>query len=357
VVHHLALADVHRRQLTGVQRADAVVDVVLGDVDLGGDLGEDEARVLERPDGLPERLPLGDVGQRQVQRRPRGRDRGDRDREPLLREVGDELPEALPFVAPEQVLHRHADVAEEQLGGVLRVLAELVQVPAACEARHAALQHEQRHAAVPLRGVGLHGRDDEVRVDPVGDERLRTVDDVGVAPVVLAADRGGGHRREVRADPRLGHADGGDQLAGDDPRQPALLLLLGAVGEEVGQADVVVQAQPQAGAGVRGAQQLLAEHGVEPEVAHAAAPVALGDLHAQEALAPGGGEQLAGDDSRGAPGVDVRDDLLVDEGADGRAERVVVVVVQGAPHAGLLAPGDPDAGVVTAGSGRVGPAL
>ncbi len=75
-------------------------------------------------------------------------------------------------------------VGEEQLGGVLRVHPELLEVAAALEALHAALDHEQRDAAVALGGIGLQRDDHEVGVDAVGDERLRAVDHV---VVVLAA--------------------------------------------------------------------------------------------------------------------------------------------------------------------------
>jgi hypothetical protein len=48
---------------------------------------------------------------------------------------------------------------------------------------------------VALGRVGLDGGDDEVRVDPVRDERLGAVDDVRVAVVV---------RRPARSDPISG---------------------------------------------------------------------------------------------------------------------------------------------------------
>ncbi len=79
-------------------------------------------------------------------------DAGDGDRQPLLGQVGHEVHEALALVA-EQVGHRHVDVGEEQLGGVLAVHADLVEVAAALEAVHAALEHEQ--ATCPCgAGVG-----------------------------------------------------------------------------------------------------------------------------------------------------------------------------------------------------------
>ena len=54
----------------------------------------------------------------------------------------------------EQVRLRHLDVVEEQLGGVLGVLADLVEVAAALEALHAALDDEQADALVAGVGVG-----------------------------------------------------------------------------------------------------------------------------------------------------------------------------------------------------------
>ena len=122
--------------------------------------------------------------------------------------------------------------------------AELVEVAAALEALHPALDHDEAEAAVGLARVGPHRGDDEVGVDAVGDERLGAVDDV----VVAVALRAGGDPGEIRAGARLGHRHRGDELAGGDPGQPALALLLVAVAQEVGQADVVVQrdAEPEA---------------------------------------------------------------------------------------------------------------
>ena len=85
--------------------------------------------------------------------------------------------------------------------------------------------------------------------------------------------RGGRHRGEVGADARLGHGDGGDQLAGGDAGQPALALLVGAVAQEVRQADVVVQGEPEPGTADAGGLDLLADHQVVAEVVDAAAAV------------------------------------------------------------------------------------
>ena len=55
-----------------------------------------------------------------------------------------------PSVA-EQVGLRHAHIVEEQFGGVLGVQADLVQVAAALEAFHAALDDEQADALMAGR--------------------------------------------------------------------------------------------------------------------------------------------------------------------------------------------------------------
>ena len=65
-----------------------------------------------------------------------------------------EVPEAQPLGA-EQVGDRDPHVGEEQLGGVLAVEAELLEVPPALEARHPPLDHQQRHPGMALGGVGL----------------------------------------------------------------------------------------------------------------------------------------------------------------------------------------------------------
>ena len=75
---------------------------------------------------------------------------------------------------------------------------------------------------VPGLRVGLREDRVDVRDARVRDEALRAVEDVLVA---LAAG-GRPHRRRVGAGARLGERVGGEPLAGGEPRQPALLLLL-----------------------------------------------------------------------------------------------------------------------------------
>jgi hypothetical protein len=49
--------------------------------------------------------------------------------------------------------------------------ADLLQVAPAREARHALLEHEDAESAMPGL-AGAHRGDDEIGVEPVGDERL-----------------------------------------------------------------------------------------------------------------------------------------------------------------------------------------
>ena len=60
--------------------------------------------------------------------------------------------------SPSRLVDRHAHVGEEQLGGVLGVQADLVEVAAALEPVHAALDHDERHARVALARIGLARR-------------------------------------------------------------------------------------------------------------------------------------------------------------------------------------------------------
>ena len=224
-------------------------------------------------------------------------------------------PKPLPLF-PDQVRDRHPDVLEEQLGGVLGVHPDLVEVASAREPVHPALDDQQRHAPVALGRIRLDRGDHEVGVDAVGDERLGAVDDV----VVPVADRARPHPGQVGADLGLGHRHRGDQRSVGHPRQPALLLLGVAQVCEVGQTDVVVQRDPETAAGDAGHQHLLPDDLVEAEIVDPEPPVALGHLHGEHALVRRLGEQLAGHDLLALPLEVMRDDLLGDEAGDGLAE-------------------------------------
>ena len=149
----------------------------------------------------------------------------------------------LPSSAPKQVVGGDLHLVEEQFGGVLRVLAQLLKVAAALEALDLVGLHEQqRDAFGALSRIGLGDDADQVRRLAVGDERLRAVDDIAIAGAL-------GRRLDalqVGSRSRLGHGDGADQFARRHARQPALLLLLGAVMDDVRHDDRVVQAGAEA---------------------------------------------------------------------------------------------------------------
>jgi hypothetical protein len=109
------------------------------------------------------------------------------------------------------------------------VKADLVEVSSALEAFVALrFEDEKRY---PL-GAGLAGsrdHDDEIGELAIGDEGLLPVDHIGVA----LPPRRGAHALQVGAGARLGHGDGADELALRHPREPAPLLLLGAIVQDV----------------------------------------------------------------------------------------------------------------------------
>ena len=67
----------------------------------------------------------------------------------------------MPFVA-EPVGDRHPHVAEEELGRVLGVEADLVEVATPFETRPVGLDDDEAEAPVLLGGVGLGRHDDEI---------------------------------------------------------------------------------------------------------------------------------------------------------------------------------------------------
>ena len=143
-------------------------------------LGQLEARVLETPDRLAEGLALLHIGERVGQRALHRADAADGDDQPLLRQLLHQLHEALALALAEQVLGRHRHLVEEQLRGVLRLHADLVEVAAAAEARRGVtspsgsvgLDEQQRHPLGAIGAAGLAHHRDQVGVLTVGDEGL-----------------------------------------------------------------------------------------------------------------------------------------------------------------------------------------
>ena len=254
----------------------AIIDEDAGDMGLGLELGKLEARVLEIDDRLAEGLALLHVGDGVRHRRLDGGNGLDGDDQPLLRQLLHQLGEAHAhshFLAAQQIVGRHADVVEEQLRRVLRLHADLLEIAAALETLARGFDGDQRRALRPQFGIGLGDHDDEVGELAVRNEGLGAVDD----PVVAVHHRRGLDRLQVRACPRFGHGDGRHQFARAGLGDPLLLLLLGAVVEQIGNHDVVVQREGRTGGEC---PALLLDQDGAVEKVGAGAAVFLGHGHA-----------------------------------------------------------------------------
>lgn len=319
----------HRGLLDGelllVEQLDAPVDEDPGQLGLGGELGELEAGVLELADRLAERLAVAAVLDRVVEHALHRGSGDDGDREALLRQVLHQVDEAHALLA-EEVGRRDADIVEAELRRVLGVEADLVEVASPLEARHAALDDEQREALGALLRIGAGDDDHQVGVDTVGDERLGAVED----PVVTVAHRAGLDALQVAAGAGLGHRDGRDQLARTEAREPALLLLLVGEFEQVGSDDIVVQHEAQAAEAELGG--LLGHDGVVTEVVHATAAVFLRHRHAEKALRAGLLPHLTVDDLVLLPLLVEGGHLLFEELPVRLPEEVVLGLEKGAFH-------------------------
>jgi hypothetical protein len=215
---------------------------------------------------------------------------------------------------------RHAAVVEEELGGVLPRHPDLVQrAPAPKPVEAIGLDHHERNAfRATGRGIGLRDQHDQVPDLAVGDERLRAVDDVMFA----AAHGSRADALQIGSGRGFGHRDRADQLAARHSRQPALLLVLGAIPLDVVRADVVHRFAEAHHAGVG---HLLEHDAVVCERA-AAAAVLLGRAAQQEShgahLAPRRGVDLV----RLLPRGLARRQHVGEKAAHGAAEGLQLVV-------------------------------
>ena len=180
----------------------------------------------------------------------------------------------------------------------------------------ALLDQEGGDAARAGVRIGLGIDHQHVGIGPVGDPHLAAVQHVAVAALLGAR----AHAHHVGAGARLAHRQRADMLAGDQLRQIAPLLRLGAVAADLVDAEIGMRAVGQPDRG-RGAADLLHRHDML-EIAHAGAAVFLldGDAeHAERAeLAPEvGGEVVVAVDGGGA-----RRDLVGGEGLDLVAQHV-----------------------------------
>jgi hypothetical protein len=101
-------------------------------------------------------------------------------------------------------------------------------------------------------------------------------------------------------------------------------LFVGAVAQEVRQANVVVQADAEARPADAGGLDLLVDHEVVAEVVDAPAAVLLGDRHAEEAVLTGLGEEVVRHDAGLLVFEVVRHDLVVEPPAEALTQRLVL---------------------------------
>lgn len=120
--------------------------------------------------------------------------------------------------------------------------------------------------------------------------------------------------------------------------QPALLLLIGAQVDDVGRADIGVDAEARGHGGVE-LRELLCPCGVEQIVVDAGPAVLLRDAQPEESLLPGLLPHVAGDGLLPDHLLGTRSHGPGDEVADGRTEGLVILCVDVAGHGRVLVVG------------------
>jgi hypothetical protein len=290
-----------------------------GALDLGGALGHRELPVLHRAERAAEHLAGTQPLHGQVQRRLGDTDTGGADPDPAPDQgrQGDAQPR--PPLA-EQILGRHPDVVEHDVGGDLAPVTHL-QV-GRTDPDAGAGQVDQKHRGPVAAGPGAHQHRDPAGDDAVGDPALAPVENVAA---VIGRLGDGLHplRGEVRAGVGLGRGEGeGGAAAGQLGDQPGPQLVRG-VGERLRDEDAlaVVDARHRArvvgdllgdrAGGQHRMHQTCAEVGPERDLEQALLGEPAEDLP-REAV----GGLLAGTDVTG-----VRGEPLLDRGARRRADR------------------------------------
>lgn len=220
----------------------AAVDENPADLDLSRHLRQLESRVLEIGNRLAERLALAGVFQRPLQSGFSRRQPADGNSEALLRQFLHQISEAHPRL-PQQIFLGHANVLEEQLRSVLRFHADFFQTLALGKARGVGLDQEQAGALRARFRIGLGHDNHQVCQIAVGDERLRTVDDI----VVAIEHCGGFHPLQIRTGAWFGHGNRGNHLAGYQFWQVFVFQRFTAVMQDVRCDDVRMQGKTDAG--------------------------------------------------------------------------------------------------------------
>ena len=192
-----------------------------------------ELHALVLPDRPAEQLALLGVLRRLVDEPFGVADAFRRDQDALGVHAGQDVAEALPFLA-DQVFRRHAQIVEEHLrGGVVHHGADRIDGEVGA-LRQPHVDQEHRQAVGALLGLLLRrgARQQQHQIGMLGARGpdLLPVDDV---MVVALAPRRGAQRKRVGARRRLGDAEGLQaQFAAGDLRQIALFLRGAAVPQD-----------------------------------------------------------------------------------------------------------------------------
>ena len=178
--------------------------------------------------------------------------------------------------AAQNVFFRYFAVVEKQRKSVGAAHAELVEVAAVAETRHAFFDDKGGHALGPGIKVGLGIDDQGVGIATIGNPHLGTVQDVTVA-FFLGFQL---HRHHVGTGIRLGHRQGADVFTGNQFGQIFLALGFGTVAANLVYAQIRVCTVGQADRG-RSAGDFLQSDDVG-KIAHAGPAVFLASGHAEQ---------------------------------------------------------------------------
>ena len=304
--HHLLETAVHERP---------------ADLDLGLKLRQLVLGDLEIEHGAAESLAFAYIIDGPAQGGFGGGNARDRDLQALPGQFPHEQFEALALGTQPRVTGK-LNILEKQLGGVLRVHAELVEVAALRETRKAGIHQKQRDALGTGGRVGLGHHDHHIGVLAVGNKGLLAVENVAVAPRLRRCP----HPLQVGAGARLGHGDGADDFALGHARQIAVLLLFGAIGEDVGRHDIRMQRETRPARANTG--QFLHYDGRMKPVA-AASAIVVGDRRQKQPGLARGQPDGPGDDVVLLPLGVMRRDLALDEFAHLVAIKLVLRRKQG----------------------------
>jgi hypothetical protein len=224
------------------------------------------------------------------------------------------------------------DVVEVQLAGVLPVQPDLLELAPTGEAGHVAFHDKKAESAGTGLGVRPDGDDHEVGAGRAADEGLLPGEDPVRVRSVAVAVGAGPDALQITARPGFGHRQRAEQLAPGEWDQPALLLLLGGEVEEVGEDEVVLQAQGHTERGRADAGDLLVDDHPVPVVGLACAAVLLGDGERVHALSGRGGEHGPVDDQVLLPLQEMWGHLAGEKLAHGCPVLLVIVGVERSPH-------------------------